>query len=67
MGAERRGSFGGIKISEKTLTIAKENVAFSLAVKLACLILGGLGIASMWLAVFSDVGVCLLAILNAMR
>lgn len=57
----------GIRISKKTLLIAKENVIFSLAVKIACLILGGFGIATMWLAVFSDVGVMILAVLNAVR
>lgn len=56
-----------IKISRKTLAIAKENIVFALAVKLAVLILAAFGIATMWAAVFADVGVCVLAIINAMR
>lgn len=56
-----------IKISRKTVRIATENITFALIVKLIVLVLGALGIASMWLAVFADVGVALLAILNAMR
>lgn len=56
-----------IKIARKTLVIAKENIAFALAVKVLVLILAAVGIASMWAAVFADVGVCVLAILNAMR
>lgn len=56
-----------IKISRKTVHLAKENIIFALSVKLIVLILGALGIASMWLAVFADVGVALLAVLNAMR
>lgn len=56
-----------IKISRKTVRIATENITFALIVKLIVLVLGALGIATMWLAVFADVGVALLAILNAMR
>lgn len=56
-----------LRISEKTLRIARSNIIFALAVKLAILILAAFGIASMWLAVFADVGVTVLAILNAMR
>ncbi len=56
-----------IKISRKTLIIAKENIVFALGVKLAVMVLGALGIANMWLAVFADVGVAVLAILNSMR
>ena len=56
-----------IKIARKTITIVKENIVFALAVKLLILVLGALGIASMWLAVFGDVGVAVLAILNSMR
>ncbi len=56
-----------IKIARKTMRIASENIVFALGVKLLILILGALGIAGMWLAVFADVGVALLAILNSMR
>lgn len=56
-----------IKIARKTMTIAKENIVFALAVKVVVLALAAVGIASMWAAVFADVGVCVLAILNAMR
>ncbi|MBE6537887.1 MAG: cadmium-translocating P-type ATPase [Ruminococcaceae bacterium] len=56
-----------IKISRKTVRIVKENIIFSLMVKGAVLLLGALGIAGMWLAIFADVGVMVLAILNAMR
>ena len=54
-------------IGRKTMKIARENIAFSLAVKLLILVLGVFGLASMWLAVFGDVGVTVLAVLNAMR
>ena len=56
-----------IRIARKTLRICKQNVVFALAVKFAVMILGALGIASMWAAVFADVGVAVIAILNAMR
>lgn len=56
-----------IKISRKTLRICKQNVIFALAVKFLFMGLGALGMATMWEAVFADVGVSLLAILNAMR
>ncbi len=56
-----------IKISRKCLGIVYQNIVFSIAVKLACLILVAFGIANMWLAVFADVGVMILAILNAIR
>ena len=56
-----------IRIARKTLRIVKQNIAFALTVKFAILILGALGLASMWLAVFGDVGVSILAILNSMR
>ena len=56
-----------VKISRRTTRIAKENIFFALGVKLAILVLGAIGIANMWLAVFADVGVCALAILNSMR
>lgn len=56
-----------IRIARKTVLIAKENIVFALAVKIAILILGALGIANMWAAVFADVGVSVICILNAMR
>ena len=56
-----------IGISRKTVRIVGQNIAFALTVKFAVLILGALGHASMWMAVFADVGVAFLAILNAMR
>lgn len=56
-----------IKISRKCLGIVYQNIVFSIAVKLACLILVALGVANMWLAIFADVGVMILAILNAIR
>lgn len=56
-----------IRISKKTKGIAVQNIAFSLAVKAAVLILSALGLATMWAAVFADVGVCLIAVANALR
>lgn len=56
-----------INISKKTLRIVYQNIVFALAVKIAILILGSLGFANMWAAVFADVGVSVIAILNAMR
>lgn len=56
-----------MKISKKTLGIVYENIIFALAVKFLCLILGALGIANMWLAIFADVGVMVIAVLNAAR
>ena len=56
-----------IAISRKTLNIAKQNIVFALGVKGLIMILGALGIANMWLAVFADVGVAVIAILNSMR
>ena len=56
-----------VRISRKTMMIVKENIIFSLAVKGVILILGALGIANMWLAVFGDVGVLILAIVNSLR
>ena len=56
-----------IRISRKTLQIVRQNIVFALGVKFGVLILGALGMASMWMAVFADVGVAFLAILNAMR
>lgn len=57
----------GIKISRKCLAIVKENICFAIGIKVACLILGAFGIANMWMAIFADVGVMILAILNAIR
>ena len=56
-----------IRIACRTLGIARQNVAFAIGVKVAVLILAAVGIATMWLAVFADVGVTVLAVLNAMR
>ena len=56
-----------IKISRKCLSIVYENIVFAIGIKLACLILVALGFASMWLAIFADVGVMILAVLNAIR
>ena len=56
-----------IKISRKCLRIVYQNIVFALGVKAVCLVLGALGIASMWLAIFADVGVMVLAVLNAIR
>ena len=56
-----------IRISRKTVRIVRQNVAFALIVKAAVLILGIFGLANMWEAVFGDVGVTVLAVLNAMR
>ncbi|HOQ13647.1 MAG TPA: HAD family hydrolase, partial [Bacillota bacterium] len=56
-----------IKISKKTLCIVKENIAIALGTKGAVLTLGAIGFASMWAAVFADVGVAIIAILNASR
>lgn len=56
-----------IKISKKTMRIVKQNIMFALAVKIGVLVLSAFGIASMWAAVFADVGVSVLAIINALR
>ncbi len=56
-----------IRISRKTLRIVYENIWFAIGIKVICLVLGALGIANMWLAIFADVGVMVLAILNAIR
>ena len=58
---------GVVKIARKTIGIVKQNIVFALSVKILVLILGAVGIANMWAAVFADVGVSVLAILNAMR
>ena len=56
-----------IRISKQTLRIVRQNIVFALGVKLLVLALGALGMANMWEAVFADVGVSVIAILNAMR
>ena len=56
-----------MQISRKTLRIVHENIVFALAVKLACLVLGAVGIVGMWWAIFADVGVMILAVINATR
>ena len=56
-----------IRIARKCLRIVYQNIWFAIGVKLVCLVLGALGIANMWLAVFADVGVMVLAVLNAIR
>lgn len=56
-----------MRISTRTLAIVRQNIVFALAVKLVCLLLGAIGIANMWVAIFADVGVMVLAVLNATR
>ena len=56
-----------VKISRKCLRIVYQNIVFAIGIKLICLALGALGIANMWLAIFADVGVMILAVLNAIR
>ena len=56
-----------IRISKKCMRIVYENIYFAIGVKLICLVLGALGIANMWVAIFADVGVMVIAVLNAIR
>ena len=56
-----------VKISKRTLAIARENVIFALGIKALVLVLGTVGLANMWMAVFADVGVSIIAIINSMR
>lgn len=56
-----------IKISKKCLSIVYENIYFAIGIKLLCLLLGAVGIANMWMAIFADVGVMIIAVLNAIR
>lgn len=56
-----------IKISRKCLSIVRQNISFALGIKFLCLILGAVGLANMWMAIFADVGVMVLAVLNAIR
>ena len=67
MDDDPRSIVKAIRISRKCLRIVYENIWFAIGIKLICLILGALGLASMWLAIFADVGVMILAVLNAMR
>lgn len=57
----------GIKISRKTMAIVKQNITLAIAIKIIIMLLGTIGIANLWLAVFADVGVTLLAVINAVR
>ncbi len=56
-----------VRIARKTLRIARENIGFAIGIKVLVLVLATLGLATMWMAVFADVGVTVLAVLNAMR
>ena len=56
-----------IRISRKCLRIVKQNIWFAIGVKVVCLVLGALGLGNMWLAILADVGVMILAVLNAIR
>lgn len=56
-----------IRISKKCMRIVYENIYFAIGIKILCLILGAVGIANMWLAIFADVGVMVIAVLNAIR
>ena len=56
-----------IKIAKKCLRIVYENIYFAIGVKVICLILGAVGIANMWVAIFADVGVMVIAVINAIR
>ncbi|MGN0382903.1 MAG: heavy metal translocating P-type ATPase [Eubacterium sp.] len=62
-----KGISRAIRIAKGTIAIANENIIFALIIKLAILILAGFGMANMWAAVFADVGVCVIAIVNALR
>jgi len=62
-----RGVVRAIRVARRTMRIVYQNIAFALGVKGAILLLGALGISGMWAAVFADVGVCVLAVLNATR
>ena len=56
-----------IRISKKCMGIVYQNICFAIGIKLLCLILGAVGVANMWFAIFADVGVMVLAVLNAVR
>ena len=59
--------YKAIEIAKKTLSIVKENIYFAIGIKFLCLILGAVGVANMWFAIFADVGVMVIAVLNALR
>jgi Cd2+/Zn2+-exporting ATPase len=56
-----------ISIARKCIRIVYENIYFAIGIKLICLLLGAIGIANMWVAIFADVGVMVIAVLNAIR
>ena len=56
-----------IRIAKKCMRIVYENIYFAIGIKLICLLLGAVGIANMWVAIFADVGVMVIAVLNAIR
>ena len=56
-----------MRIARRTISIARENMIFAIGIKVLVLILAALGLATLWMAVFADVGVTVLAVLNAMR
>ena len=56
-----------IRISRKCIGIVYQNIYFAIGIKILCLVLGAVGIANMWVAIFADVGVMVLAVLNAIR
>jgi Cd2+/Zn2+-exporting ATPase len=56
-----------ITVSRKCMTIVRQNIVFALVVKFACLALGALGLTNLWIAIFADVGVMVLAVMNAIR
>ena len=56
-----------VRIARRTIRIARENVGFAIGVKVAILVLATMGLGTMWMAVFADVGVTVIAVLNAMR
>ncbi len=67
MNGEIKNIIDIINISKRTLRIVKQNIIFAISIKIAILILSALGFANMWLAVFADVGVSFICILNSMR
>ena len=56
-----------VKIARKCLNIVKENIGLAIGVKVLCMILGAIGLANMWFAIFADVGVMVLAVMNSIR
>jgi len=59
--------YKAIGVARKCMAIVGQNIVFALAVKLICLVLGALGMTNLWIAIFADVGVMVLAVLNAIR